>query len=115
MKKLVVAMVVVLGLSVSVHADPAEMMKKQCQYLIYGNGSHDSVSDMFMAGIVAGAFFNIPTAQRTEKSKASYGAIRELACKEALADNSTEDFDNKYLWGTSTIMDKRYTKYSKLK
>ena len=77
MKKLVVAMVVVLGLSVSVHADTAEMMKKQCQYLIYGNGSDICVSDMFMTGIVAGAFYHIPSEQRTEKAKATYGTIKE--------------------------------------
>ncbi|MDB2562195.1 hypothetical protein N9X61_01175 [Sulfurimonas sp.] len=108
MKKLIIATMVLVGLAPTVSADMIDDgIKKQCQYIVYGNGSDNSLIDMMMIGIVAGHSFK--TTNLTDfAQKATRNQLVELACKEAFNNNKAIDFMPKFQWGVSVTMDKQY-------
>jgi len=90
-------------------------VKKQCQYIVYENGKDNIVADMYLLGMVRGFIYNTAEKDSTKASYQSFGNIKETACKEALNDNTTDNFVSKYLWGVAVTVNKNLTKYSNLK
>lgn len=94
--------------------DPNELIRKYCQYEVYGNGNDDIYSSLLMLGIVQGYMFGLTPKDRINQG-ASPQNVLVLACKEALNNNSTQQFSDKYKIGVAVTIDKKYAKYSNLK
>lgn len=122
MKKLLVGILIVIGLSVSAQAYDvsANTLKKHCQYRVYGNGVSMDEIDSYMIGVINGISYMVVFENRSDlllKGEfSSYDDIIDVGCKEALANNDASiNFDSKFKFGITIILDKRYAKQSKLK
>ena len=90
------------------------LVKAECQYIVYGNGTSLSTVSGYLSGAVAGQIYATDKENKTSAAYAAYADIRETACKEALSNNETKGFESKFQWGISIVIDKRLTQYSKL-
>ena len=117
MKNLLLATAILMGLSSVASANIVDDgIKKQCQYLVYGNGSNDNGVNMVMVGIVMGQTYRTDTENKTQFSNnATFSQVSNRACKEAVNDNSADSFSNKYQWGVSVTIAKEYAKYRTVK
>ena len=87
------------------------MMKKQCQYNVYGNGTTSNSSSSYLSGIIVGINSMIDSKDRTEFSKKSNpGIISDKACQNALNNISSNGFSNDYLWEAIKLISKKYSK-----
>ena len=112
--KIIISILMVLAISYA--NDKSTAMKLQCQYIVYGNGIEIDVSDAYLYGIVAGQIFITPMRNRTSIAKDSTNAIiAEVACKEAFSINNKNNFETKFQFGASIVIDKNFAKYSNLK
>lgn len=109
-------LVSILLLSISLFGDTVDnLIKKECQYIVYGNGASDRSISSFMYGVVAGTLYHTEEKDSTKNASGTYADISELGCKEALSNNKVDSFQMKFLWGVNVIVNKNFTKYSNLK
>lgn len=83
--------IMLLTTSVSADAENDNFMKKQCQYLVYGNGSSDSFMYGTMVGILEGITFTIKLDERTDFVKDAAAATIILKACQNTFNNITED------------------------
>ena len=108
--KIIIAILVVFSIGY------ADDMEKQCQYIVYGNGHNDMSTNGYLAGIMSGQLYATDKVYKNSSVKNENNRnLVGIACKEALANNNTNSFNNKYLWGVSIVIDSRFSQYSKLK
>ncbi|GEM_PF-2652054 len=112
MKKLVLVLFLVGNLF---GGNISENIKKGCQYLIYGNGEDDSLARVYMFGVIDATSYALDKDKMTKHSKSNSIDISKLACKEALNENSSESFKNKFYWGVTVTLNKDYVRFSNLK
>ncbi len=83
-------------------------IKKQCQYLVYGNGSEDIYLNLFMSGIVTGIDFMIDKQDKSTFSKNSNnGVLVYKTCQNTLNDISSSGFLIDFKWHAYRLMKKR--------
>ena len=93
-------------------------IKKQCQYTIYGNGENNPFVANYILGMVVGQYFTMRFDKITLSEvglAASSNRVVELACKEALANNSSIGFEGAYNLGIKYTIRKDSTRFSNLK
>ena len=74
-----------------------EILKRQCQYLEYVNGSIKGMDDSLLAGIVRGIGYVIPTVDQTNLYKNSdVDMIKFKACQNALKHTTIKGFESDY-------------------
>ena len=99
---------ILVGLSTTSSANNIdEIMKKQCQYLVYGTGENNIYINMYMMDIVAGEMYFTSKKKKFDYAhKTTSNQIKKRACKEALNNNTTKSFEDKYKFGMAMLIDK---------
>lgn len=73
-------------------------IKKQCQYLVYGNGVHSSEATIYMNGIIIGIISMIPKEDATDFGmKSDTNDIKYKACQRALVNTEAFGFRKLYM------------------
>ena len=117
MKSVLLATAILMSLSSVVSASEIDdNIKKQCQYLLFGSGVHDTLAITYMYGVIDGQSFQIKEKDKSDfYLRSNNNSISKRACKEAFSDNSADDFSDKFLWGVAVTIDKEHTHLRKVK
>ncbi len=70
-------------------------LKKQCQYIAYGNGTDDKNAAMYLAGLTTGIRSMIP---QREKKVSTIIKVKAEACKYVLSNPEKHGFLMDYKW-----------------
>lgn len=91
------------------------MLKKECQYRVYGNGESIEIFKGYLYGLAEGIEYTTPSKDRTSFATQDLNVVVDVACKEAFNNNGSHPFLVKFKWGLSVTLDKNYTEYSTIK
>jgi non-ribosomal peptide synthetase component E (peptide arylation enzyme) len=89
--KMILATLAILSTATSAIASSEwdATLKKQCQYMVYGNGTDDKNAAMYLAGLTTGIRSMIP---KREKKIATIPTVKVEACKYALSNIGKNGF-----------------------
>jgi len=74
-----------------------EILKRQCQYLVYISGSTKGMDDSLLAGIIRGMGYVIPEEDRSNLyQNKNIDTIKLKACKNALQKSTSNGFESAY-------------------
>ena len=86
-----------------------EMVKKQCQYDIYGNGQTSSYAIGKMMGIIDGIMYMTSKEDKEDIiATATFGIISDKACQNALNNISEYGFYEDYKWELTKLLSKKF-------
>ncbi len=98
--KILMTLLTVTALITTVHAEKdhlSEEITKQCQYIVFGNGENNLLTDIYMLGIVSGIGFTINEEDASEYAKNSNKIeIKHKACQSALTNTMKYNFETIY-------------------
>lgn len=94
--KILMAILMITPITASAGDKTNTRLKKQCQYIVYGNGENDPFDDTYLFGIIEGIVFMIPSDERSDYARVKKTIIREKACKEALNNISKHGFQGDF-------------------
>jgi len=95
--KMILATLAMLSMATSAIASSEwdATLKKQCQYIAYGNGTDDKNAAMYLAGLTTGIRSMIP---RKEKKVSTITEVKVEACKYVLNNIEKNGFLLDYKW-----------------
>ncbi|MFK5938577.1 MAG: hypothetical protein QM497_09315 [Sulfurimonas sp.] len=100
MKQLIIAIMVLVGLSTTTSAnDIDKIIKKQCQYLVYESGKNNIYINMYMMDVIA--------EELGYEDKITANQIKKRACKEALNNDETKGFESKYKFEVAILIENK--------
>ena len=97
--KILITLLTIVLITTSANADTktGNEYKKQCQYVVYGNGNDSSYYAGVMAGIPEDIRASLPVKDTTAFSKHTTQTTMQLkACKNALNHITSDGFENDY-------------------
>ena len=97
--KILIALLTIAPITASSNADTKidNGYKKQCQYIVYGNGNDSSFYAGVMAGIPEDIRASLAVENTTAFSKfATLSTMQLKACKNALSHITSDGFENDY-------------------
>jgi len=99
----------VLASNISADEKINNALKKQCDYLVNGNGSNIEAYNTYLLGIVTGMKYVIPADEAKEYGKnTTAGEIKIKACENTLVHTTSLGFELDYLRETLMLFSTRY-------
>ncbi len=71
------------------------ILKKQCQFIVYGKGGDDTMAKTYLSGLITGIRSMIP---KREKTITTVATVKAEACKYALNNIGKSGFLMDYKW-----------------
>lgn len=107
-KTILIALLTLLPLTATAE-EIDNILKKQCQYEVYGNGEKDFLTGSYMLGIVSGIDYITSKKDKTIfANKSSYTIISSKACQNALNNISSNGFLNDFRWQATKLISTEY-------
>ena len=105
--KILMALLILLPITASADYTLDIGLKKECQYVVYGNGMESKIYSTYLAGMISGVTFMIPLKDRTTFGKNADVRTKQLkACQNALNNISADGFEADFMWEVSKLIDK---------
>ena len=99
----------VLTINVSASTEINNALKKQCDYLVNGNGENIVAYNTYLLGVVTGMKYVIPAKEAKEYGKTALaGDIKIKACENTLNNMTSLGFELDYLRETLMLFSTRY-------
>ncbi|CAA6809120.1 MAG: Unknown protein [uncultured Sulfurovum sp.] len=101
--------IIVLSMNVSANVKIDNALKKQCDYLVNGNGNNIEEYNTYLLGLITGMKYVIPAEEAKQYGKVTTaGKIKTKACENTLNHMTSIGFELDYLRETLTLFSTRY-------
>ncbi len=105
--KIFMALLILLPITVFAGHTLDGGLKKECQYLVYGNGTENRIFSSYLAGVISGIMFTTSLKDRTAFGKNADVRTKQLkTCQNALNNISADGFKVDFMWELSKLIDK---------
>lgn len=106
---ILITFLAVLSINVSASTEINNALKKQCDYLVNGNGENIEAYNTYLLGVVTGMKYVIPAEEAKQYGKnTKAGEIKIKACENTLNHMTSLGFELDYLRETLMLFSTRY-------